>query len=67
MIVYYRKMKITKNTIEEFAKVLIRIGEAGFLGSIATFLVKDFSHVFSLIGLVISIISIFTVYTFTIY
>ena len=53
------EMNITKSTVEEFAKVLLRIGEAGFLGSIATFFVKDFSHPFSVIGLVLSIISIF--------
>ncbi|MBS4029724.1 MAG: hypothetical protein KGZ58_13940 [Ignavibacteriales bacterium] len=51
-------MKLTKKTIEEFAKVLIRIGEAGFLGSIATLFVSGLSNIISIAGISTSIISI---------
>ena len=51
-------MKLTKNTIEEFARILIRIGEAGFLGSIATVFVSELSNIISIAGISASIISI---------
>jgi hypothetical protein len=41
-------MKLTKSTIGKIADAFIRIGEAGFLGGIATYFVSDFPHVFSL-------------------
>ncbi len=51
-------MKLTKSTIEKIADAFIRIGEAGFLGSIATFFVPDFSHIYSVIGNILGLTSI---------
>jgi hypothetical protein len=51
-------MKLTKGTIEKFANILIRIGEAGFLGSIATIFVSNFSQSTSITGISASIVSI---------
>ena len=52
-------MKLSKNTIEKSADVLIRLGEATLIGSAITFLSETFSRVLSIIGLVIGVISIF--------
>ena len=56
-------MQLRKSTIEKFADVLIRLGEASVIGGAATFLVKDFSLWQSLYalsgGVVLIIIGLF--------
>ncbi len=41
---------LTKNTIEKLADVLIRLGEASLIGSLATVFVQGFPHVASAVG-----------------
>jgi hypothetical protein len=48
-------VKIRVTTIEEFAKVLIRFGEASTIGGIATMFVKDFPKFVSCIGIICGI------------
>jgi hypothetical protein len=45
-------MEFRISTIEEFAKVLIRFGEASTIGGIATMFVKDFPKLVSSIGII---------------
>ena len=51
-------MKLTKSTIGKIADAFIRVGEAGFLGGIATYFVPDFPHVFSVVGNILGLISV---------
>ncbi|MEK7263687.1 MAG: hypothetical protein AAB071_04160 [Bacteroidota bacterium] len=51
-------MKLSKGTIEKLADVCIRIGEATFIGSGATFLAVSISKYISILGLLIGIFSI---------
>lgn len=53
-------MSMTKSTIEKLADVLIRLGAATDIGSVATFFVSDFLHVFSGMGMIIGISLIFS-------
>lgn len=43
-------MRLRKGTIEKFADVLIRLGEATLIGSVATFFVEGFSRAVSTVG-----------------
>ncbi len=45
-------MQLAKSTIQKLADVLIRMGEAATIGGVATIFVKDFSHYFSILGIV---------------
>ena len=53
-------MHLSKSTVEKLADVLIRLGEAGIVGSVATFFVSDFPHVYSGMGMIVGIFLIFS-------
>jgi hypothetical protein len=52
-------VKLQQDTIKEFGKVLIRLGEASIVGSVASIFIQSIRFSISLLGFVIGTLLIF--------